>query len=708
MKFGFVKKCAAALMAAGMMASPATALAFSPPDSLVYESEHGILRYIGSFDTGEFNAGGGVAEVVAFNRRNQSMYVVSGHILGLDIVYLGNINPQARGRIFYDNAALVRRIDIEQIGAGRGFSVGDVTSVSVHPNLPIIAVAIQHEAFYQPGTILFLSDSGEYIAHFPAGIQPDMIGISPCGNFVMTPNEGEPINGWMATDHFVPDGPIIDPPGSVTLIDLTGITTISQLQNLPNNRVATVGFDAWDGRIPELVANGVLLRVGSLPSLDLEPEFIAFSADGQRAFVSLQEANAIATFDIPSRTFTDIRGLGFVDHSQIPLAADNRADNRTNTRIFNNMFGIRMPDGIAAIEINGVQYVLTANEGDARGFPEEGPNGNPNHNYSRVGSGSRNWAHHSRNWSESRVAFLAENVPDLEFIQNDFHYVLRDRPQDMFILGGRSFSIFNADNNMSLVFDSGAEFEEITYRMFPTIFNADRGSNAGRNHRKGAEPEDVQVLSMGGRHFAFIGLERMGGVIMYEITNPYSPIYVDFLNVRCIENGGLAGKEAGSHLGAEVMTVVPALHSPIDLPLILVANETSGTVTIISIDTNALGINENTLRASIGSANFITNGENATAPAAPFIDAATGRMMVPLAMLDAITDSANFNNATGIIDISNNGQNFTLSIGEAIPGGMASPALIGGNVFVPIRHITNLLNAQIRWDAVAAAAYILQ
>jgi hypothetical protein len=275
---------------------------------------------------------------------------------------------------------------------------------------------------------------------------------------------------------------------------------------------------------------------------------------------------------------------------------------RNVTRTHANIFGIRQPDGIAAIEINGVQYILTANEGDAREFPE-GDNGNPNHNYSRVGSGSRNWTHHSRNWSEERIAYLEANVPDLEFIQNDFHYVLNERPDDMFILGGRSFSIFRADD-MELVFDSGSEFEEITMRTFPTIFNADRGSNAGRNHRKGPEPEDVQVMTIGNRHFAFIGLERMGGIMMYDITQPANAFYVDFLNVRCTEAGGQASKDNGSHLGAEVLTTVSAQDSPIGVPLVLVANETSGTVTIIKINLPSNPL-ENITRRNVAGIPFV-------------------------------------------------------------------------------------------------------
>ena len=714
MRFVNKSKCAALLLAAVMLMGVfAPVVVAADASSLVYQSEHGILRYLGSFDTGEFNAGGGVAEVVAFNARNQSMYVVSGHILGLDIVYLGGINANGRNRIFYTDTALVRRIDVGAIGAAQGFSAGDVTSVAVHPVLPVIAVAVQNEVFYQDGTILFLSDDGGYVAHFSSGVQPDMIGISPCGRFVMTPNEGEPINGWMVTDHFVPDGPVIDPAGSVTLVDLTGISTVAQLQSLSDDSVVTVGFGAWDNRISELIANGVLLRVDSLPSLDLEPEYIAFAADGERAFVTLQEANAIATFHIPTRTFTDIQGLGFVDHSQVSIALDNRADGRTTTRTWENIFGIRMPDGLAAIEINGVQYVLTPNEGDARGFPEEGPNGNPNHNYSRVGSGSRNWTHHSRNWSPEWVEYLEDNAPDLEFIQNDFHYVLRDRPQDMFILGGRSFSIFNADNNMSLVFDSGAEFEEITYRMFPTIFNADRGSNAGRNHRKGSEPEDIQVLTMGDRHFAFIGLERMGGVIMYEISNPYAPVYIDYLNVRCIENSGLESKEAGSHLGAEVMTVVPAENSPIGAPLILVANETSGTVTIISIDTVALGITDtiyivesNTLRLSVGSTTYTLNGVARTSIAASYVDETSNRTMIPLSILESLGAEVGFDETTHMVYIASDGGVVRLLVDAPLPGDMGTSAIIGGNVFVPLRYVAEALGATVRWDENARTVYI--
>jgi hypothetical protein len=577
------KRAVATVMAMVLLLS---FLSFSPvagrSPSLVYESENGVLVYLGHFDTGAFNAGGGVAEVVAFNPGNNSMYVISGSLVApdggtapaMDIIYLGGLDANGQNVFMYYHDT-VTRIFFTEMGEEHGFDAYDVTSVSINTRLQVVAVAVQAEAHDANGYIVFLDYDGNYLVHFSAGVQPDMIGFSPCNNYVMTANEGEPWYGWLDE---------IDPPGSVTLIDLSGVSNHAQLLGLSANSVYTVGFEAFDTpqARAQLIENGVLLRVGAMPSLDLEPEFIAFAADGRTAFVSLQEANAIATFDIPTRSFTDIRGLGFTDHSVVPIALNNSADMRTVMSTHDNIFGIRMPDGIAAIEINGVQYVLTANEGDAREFPE-GDNGNPNHNYSRIGSGSRNWAHHSRNFSEERIEYLESNFPDLEFIQNDFHYVLNERTDDLFILGGRSFSIFRA-SDMSLVFDSGSEFEEITMRAFPTIFNADRGGNGSRNHRKGPEPEDVQVMTIGDRHFAFIGLERMGGILMYDITQPANAFYVDYLNVRCIAVGGQESKDNGSHLGAEVLTTVSAQDSPIGIPLVLVANETSGTVTIIKIN----------------------------------------------------------------------------------------------------------------------------
>lgn len=132
---------------------------------------------------------------------------------------------------------------------------------------------------------------------------------------------------------------------------------------IENGNAVVVTFDEFDAERDELTESGVILKKDAAPSADLEPEYIATA--GKYAYVSLQEANAIATLDLESKKFTSVLSLGFKDHSvagnEIDLLDDGKAKIKNQ-----NVYGVYMPDGIDAFEVNGETYLITANEGDAR------------------------------------------------------------------------------------------------------------------------------------------------------------------------------------------------------------------------------------------------------------------------------------------------------------------------------------------------------
>ncbi len=149
-------------------------------------------------------------------------------------------------------------------------------------------------------------------------------------------------------------------------------------------------------------------------------------------------------------------------------------------------------------------------------------------------------------------------------------------------VGARSFSIFNATTGQ-LVSDSGDDFEMYTAANLPTLFNADHEDNVakGRSRAKGPEPEGVTVAQIGTETFAFISLERVGGVMVYNVTNPNNPTFVEYKNSRS------TSAYSGDH-GPEGITYVAPQNSPTGIPYVLVANEISGTITIFEVDTNDL------------------------------------------------------------------------------------------------------------------------
>jgi hypothetical protein len=147
--------------------------------------------------------------------------------------------------------------------------------------------------------------------------------------------------------------------------------------------------------------------------------------------------------------------------------------------------------------------------------------------------------------------------------------------------GGRSFSIRDTQGN--LVFDSGDQLERITAALLPNYFNASNDNNTrdSRSPSKGPEPEGLAIGQAYGRTYAFVGLERIGGIASYDITDPHAPIFVDYVNHRdflTAINSGLAGD-----LGPEGLLFIKGENSPTGTPLLVTGNEVSGTTTIFAI-----------------------------------------------------------------------------------------------------------------------------
>ena len=494
--------------------------------------ENDILSYAESYSTGYSDQDGGVAEIVAYNADNDCMYLVSGKTQTLDIVKLDE-NGETE---------LVKKVDIAALGDTNGFDAGDITSVAVNTEKELVAIAVQHSEYTENGVIVTLDYDGGFIAKYEAGVQPDMVTFSSNGKYVLSANEGEPREGYG-------EG-IVDPMGSVTIVDL------SAAEPVPN----TVTFEAWDAKRSELTAANVLLKTGLNPSTDFEPEYIAVSSDGTTAYVALQEANAIAALDLVAGEFTAISSLGFKDHrvagNEIDVVKDKEIDIK-----WENLMGVYMPDGISVYEVGGKTYLLTANEGDASEWGEE------ENEYANI----------------TTIEIEGEEVEVLD--KNKLEGLPTVPPQVSFILGGRSFSIYEVtETGLTQVFDSGSDFEKITAEAYPEYFNASNKNNKldSRSDAKGPEAESVTVAQVGEKTYAYIGLERIGGVMLYDVTDPENAFFCDYINSRDFtvnfpDEGTLP--EQGD-ISVEGLCVIPAADSPTGYPMLLAANEVSGTVAV--------------------------------------------------------------------------------------------------------------------------------
>ena len=489
-------------------------------------SFNNTMHEIANYNT---NAGadgdGGVAEIVKYNKYNQTMYLVSGKTQSVHIVNLNNVNSNSNTTL-----EATKTVTLESIGIN---DAGDITSVDVSPDGKEIAIAIQHKDYDKNGYIARFDANGQLISIHEAGIQPDMITYSPDGSLILTANEGEPRQGYEAGT--------VDPKGSITALD----TNTNQSYDID-----FTAFDSAESRAA-LVADNVIIKKDTAPSVDFEPEYITISNDSLTAYVTLQEANSIATIDLTTKQVTRVDSLGFKDYSsgdnKVDLYKKDDAINITNTDEF---LGIYMPDGISSYEVDGKTYLLTANEGD-----------------------SREWGDYinevEEKYGESKSKIVTLNTDDYDGF---------DDLSKKYLFGGRSFSIIDA-STMTMVSDSSGEFEEITAKLLPEYFNCsnDDISFEDRSGKKGPEPEDIKTMIIDGKVMAFIGLERIGGVMMYDVSDPTNPTYVDYLNLRDFSD------DISGSVSPEGLCTVSAKDSPTNKPMLIIANEVSGDVNVVEV-----------------------------------------------------------------------------------------------------------------------------
>lgn len=665
------------------------------------------LELIGQYHTGLFDAG--AAEISAYDSASKQLFFTNAE--DNSIVVLNLADPE--------NPIEVTSIDMSVYGDG-------VNSVAIYNGL--VAVAVQADPVTNPGSVVFFkAEDASHISTATAGALPDMVAFTHDGSKVIVANEGEPNDDYD-----------VDPSGTVSILDVSGFDLSAGTGTAV---VTTADFTAFDGQEDALRAEGVrIFGPGASASQDLEPEYITISSDDATAFVSLQENNALAIVDIASATVTDIIALGFKDHSQSENALDASNDDAGINITTWPVWGMYQPDAISSFNLDGTEYIVTANEGDARdydGFSEEYRirdfRLNPsvftdaelqnNENLGRLrttstlgmnsdflfflmeadsvqevsggdnrGSGIGEFkydvatetmtftlkfegldfngfngmdslttgdntddvtAMHFHNkvsgvngsvifniltdadtqvstdaegvttitgiWTESDASFAAVlsemqsalfedeislyvNVHTVGQASGAIRGQLIADPMfdELYSYGARSFSIWDASTG-SLVWDSGSEFENILSALETDNFNSTNSENDSFDNRsddKGPEPEAVTIITLSGKTYAFIGLERIGGVMVYDISDPSAPLFVTYNNVRNFEEldfdegvieslddlADVAGiktiMESTIASGPEGISFLMQGASPVGAPLAVLSNEVTGSITI--------------------------------------------------------------------------------------------------------------------------------
>lgn len=588
------------------------------------------LEKVGVYASGVFDRS--AAEIPAFDAASKRAFVVNSAVGIIDVL---------------DMADPTRPAKIGELKSDTLLAGSRVNSVAVQGG--IVAVAIEVTPKTDNGRVAFYRASDlSLLSNVTVGALPDMLVFTPDGKTVLVANEGEPSDDYQ-----------IDPEGSISIIDISTIASPS---------VKTAGFSAFNGQEAALRATGVrIFGPNANTAKDLEPEYIAVSADGSTAWAALQENNALAKIDIATATVTDILPLGFKNHGIAGNEIDvSDEDGIINIRTWPGLRGLYMPDALASYTAGGNTYLVTANEGDARAWGEDTPayfgtfdwdsnapvacdgdtskgfveewrvkhlvNANgfdrrcnddlPAHlrvlaagallnptvfSYCGAIAGDPGDCREDENlgrltvtWTEgyrqdangNPVMFNASGVEDAS--GNRLMY------DALYSFGARSFSIW--DESGKLVWDSGAEIEQflasdecmagsnrdIPCKDFFNSNHSDGNDFEGRTDNKGPEPEGVITGTIGAKTFAFVGLERMGGVLVYDITDPTAPFRVDYLNPREDWTTGeddLEGVlDTVGDLGAEGLAFISAEDSPSGIPLLLVGNEVSGTTSVLQLN----------------------------------------------------------------------------------------------------------------------------
>ncbi len=526
----------------------------------------------------------GAVEIIQYEAATQTVYATNRASNNIVVFDMSDVDGSVMSDPINDSNLTATSLTLPQdIG---GIALGALTSIAISGDL--MAVAVPAATKTDNGYVLFFNGlrnrSAAFVSAVEVGSLPDMVTFTPDGTKVLVANEGEP-NGDYS----------IDPEGSVAVIDILD-------GNTPADEATLIGFGDFNGTEAELMGQGMHFpnpdgrtingnEIDTTVAQDLEPEYIAATNDV--AYVTLQENNGLAIVDLTDLS-VEVMGLGVKRWSGLNIdARDNR---RVSFGQYDGLYGLYMPDSIARFSWKGGDFLVTANEGDAREY------------FFDVADAAACSAAGGQSYDseEGCLAYSDEvELGDLRAAPNSALADLQalgdidalrvtnamgDADGDgeyeaAYAYGARSFTVW--DQNGLVVFDSGDDFERITASVHGDAFNNGYDENDGdsRSADKGPEPEAVAVGTINTRTYAFIGTEGMGGIFVYDVTNPYDVQFAEYVINRDLTEG-LTAQDAIGDLAPESLVFVSAQDSPTGTPLLLIGNEASGTLSVWKIDIN--------------------------------------------------------------------------------------------------------------------------
>jgi len=529
----------------------------------------GELASVGRWVSGSGLAG---AEITAYDAKSFRMFVTNGATNQIDIVDIKN--PK--------KPVLFGRINLAKSG------VVGIQSVAVKDGIVAIATVVSTNKA-EAGRVFLADVDGKLIPSALTGIAvgalPDSIHFSPNGQYVITADEGEPTS-YCLTNGTLPT--TTDPKGSISIIDISKKKLTA----------TTIDFSAFEVRKDALTYAGArVFGPGATVAQDLEPEFITISNDSNYAWVTLQENNAIATIDLTTKTVIAVNGLGFKSYNTGGLDSSDK-DNAINITT-KNVYGMYQPDGITQMTIGETTYLITANEGDAREYACLMGGTDPavlEAEDVRFGKNAASTV--DATLKSDAVAGRLKVTPFTPASVTGAPVNAKTTVSDAYSFGARSFSVWKATTlagvfTMDQVFDSGSSIEKQLAALAPTRFNADWNTTTGlinavdsRSGSKGPEPEGLGIGTAYGRMWMVVGLERDGGLMLYDMTNPTAPEFKSYINTSDPAGNLLQStkkKAAAGDVSPEGILIISPKDSPTGKALVIASYELSGTVGIYEI-----------------------------------------------------------------------------------------------------------------------------
>ena len=504
--------------------------------------------------------GEGSGEIATFHPGSKRIFATNGVKNAIDIFDISNVAAPKK----------VGSLSLSPYG-------NDVTSVAAGRDVVVAAVLVTETfsatgAPSTPNGKLVVFDTNGKVLSSPdiLGVLPDSVTFAPNGTTALVAIEGQPVcakddpatTAKEDTDYLKAS----DPEGGVSIVDLT---------NPAAPVVKFAGFKQFN--VAQMKAKGIAVSsVVNNVAKDFEPEFIT-AVDNKYAYVTIQEANAIGKLDIEAASFESVT-RAFESKLSVTARDTSDRDSGAGPRNYANVVGASQPDAIASFKVGSGHYFVTANEGDAREYTCL--------NDDLRGSSLKVDSRRFPNWSTLSASAALGRAKVNPTIGD------RDGDGDIDTIHLRGSNSMTMYRNGIALWDSGELLDQIQIKAFGVAningshsLSSDKSTmnyvGQDRSDDKGSEPEGVAVGMVGNTRVAILGLERMTALAVFDITQPRSPVFQEWLQM--LPAKATPAKDV-KHWSPEGIVFVSADKSPSGKALIITSYELSGSISIHQIE----------------------------------------------------------------------------------------------------------------------------